>query len=475
MLSDGMATTSAVATSDEAVSEPHQGHVGLLRDHLGNWWVHHAITMETKQLEANELWTLVFDEDGVGCAAGLNPDCILFLDDIMEKTLLRRESDGFYYISEGGVCTCWTDRKRRYRTGVIAWPLRTQIFQFKVACLLVPRFSNRLFWSVQDLYDRLGMDSFQKRASKWWWHGYQAWEKAYRACGFEAFTLFTGRKAATSTVKPVVEDFDNFLPFSAVSTLGLCFMLPRMCADHRKNGGLLCRDLRRSAVLVLQGLVSALVAASIGEVVWAISLSFVREWKPPIPVQRCGHDCLLPMLDDGVVDLAPLFSTRAGDDAAANEIRQAWISALEKHGARVPLWALLVELCTAWPQKAFPKPLFIQLVWSLSTQMELVALRTMTGSLPRAPSWHTMKLHGAADLLLSKTSVDVVLVKYTQSCRSQLGTPQYLGYTGDAATVHGMKLWSGAFILPDNLCAVACPQVCCLCVHVPTRVSPRVP
>ena len=90
MLSDGMATTSAVATSDEAVSEPHQGHVGLLRDHLGNWWVHHAITMETKQLEANELWTLVFDEDGVGCAAGLNPDCILFLDDIMEKTLLRR-------------------------------------------------------------------------------------------------------------------------------------------------------------------------------------------------------------------------------------------------------------------------------------------------------------------------------------------------------------------------------------------------
>ena len=129
MLTDGMAITSAVATSGEAVSEPHQGHVGLLRDHLGNWWVHRATTMETKQLEANELWSLVFDEDGVGCAAGLNPDCILFLDDILEKTLLRRESDGFYYISEGGVCTCWTDRKRRYRTGVIAWPLRTQIFQ----------------------------------------------------------------------------------------------------------------------------------------------------------------------------------------------------------------------------------------------------------------------------------------------------------------------------------------------------------
>ena len=86
-----------------------------------------------------------------------------------------------------------------------------------------------------------------------------------------------------------------------------------------------------------------------------------------------------------------------------------------------------------------------------------------------------MKLHGAADLLLSKTSIDLVLVKYKHSCRSQLGAPQHLGYTGDAATVHGMKLWNGAFILPDNLCAVACPQACCVRVHAPTRVSPRVP
>ena len=147
---------------------PLKGSV-FMDELAGISYVTHVETLERFALERGT-WALADRDDG-GCAVygyvdSSGEECILDLDDVFKKQLLRNERTGDVWIVEWGADGCakskslLVDEKSRHRLAIATLSVHGGSTHHVVPCAVFrrARFGNcRAYWSLLDMYKVFGM------------------------------------------------------------------------------------------------------------------------------------------------------------------------------------------------------------------------------------------------------------------------------------------------------------------------------
>ena len=137
---------------------------------------------------------------------------------------------------------------------------------------------------------------------------------------------------------------------------------------------------------------------------------------------------------------------------------RAWLIAATQLGDRPFIGHLMYAALIEWPAAPQSNSFAVQLIYHTAAYLEDHLMHILVGRSANV-SWPVCQFDTVMDQVVSRKSVDHLLVRYKYSSKDAVDKPLNLGYCGDGADVKGLKLFNGVMVLPGNLAAIGIPQV----------------
>ena len=435
---------------------PHASSVHLDSAPDGTWVLTNDATLERTSLGPGP-WQLMFDADGFGCAVQTETGREVLIEDVMKKKLFVADTDKTLWVRQamGNAVQTWslTERMRRYRSGGASWPYGlTHTATFKFCVVEFPRGGCRIYWNLVELYRQCGLNTFKGVPSKWVWTTMASWKQALADLGFhQAFLL----SPSAEKIETALTSTTHFLPFSATSTLGLCFLFVRFLHESPQRGGLRDNEQRGSAKSLFVGFLKAICSGH-DDSTWSIPVVMNYTWAPAWPrPDTHAPDLRLQVTPEGVVDLTEWRIAVAPLARHSHHPLRRWFCLVEGFG---PTCHILDLLCAAGHAKSQARagPLFSQLLQRVSGRAESLLQRVikMSESRPSLGAW----FDDLESSLSTSRDVDIMLIRHVMSAQRAIGDDQHIGITTDKASVKGLSLMNSVIIRTNNDAAVCPPQ-----------------
>lgn len=169
---------------------PHAGFVSLDTLPTGKQIVTHTATVEWIDLECAPVpWSIVFDEDGFGALIndGYDPPKVELLEDRFNFQLWADDSGDRYVVSFCSTSPTivhlaamrekWVEVRLAF-----SWGASRSRHELTAVCFKWHRFGSRIFISLTDLYQELGLQQFNGRTWRWT-QGCKKWDSWLQELG----------------------------------------------------------------------------------------------------------------------------------------------------------------------------------------------------------------------------------------------------------------------------------------------------
>lgn len=164
-----------IASTSELDPLPHVGFVALDTLPSGRQIVTHSATIETLEVEcAPQRWSILFDDDGFGALIndGFDPPKVDLLEGRFKFQLWADAAEEHYIVSGSDVAPTIVRLGTFRETWVevqlaFAWGASRTRHELTAVLFKWHRYGSRLFISLTDLYQELGLQQFNGRAWRW--------------------------------------------------------------------------------------------------------------------------------------------------------------------------------------------------------------------------------------------------------------------------------------------------------------------
>lgn len=453
------ATSPQAPGADEvtAVLAPHSRSCYLDYDHSeARWVLTNRATQEVVALDAGE-WSLGFDPNGYGIldsSAGQT----LEAKDVFELALYE-DSFGRQVIVEHDEEHLEGEWRRyldveRYRFVVGDFEVRVGAgggrSTLRAAILTWPRGGCRVFWSLISVYAALALNLFKGVASRWAFSGFAsgAWASFLLDLGFRDQLLKSQPYDNNDIAK---DDSERFLPFMAVSSLGLLTLLVRWWVIAGNRGGFRERDHKHAA----QELVTALIlfASSAQGAVLDIRLDDEASWDWPRPL--LGQRPCQITLESGMLGLGEFLAAQNNIDPLAGVRAKWWLQdCLDEGQVEISATEVLAHLMKQ--SLGVAHPLFIQLLMGIGLLLDQRSCEVSDGA-------NDARLQFSADddVDLSAYQEGKLMDRHMTATRKLMqlhSSTRHFSFCTDKARVGGLELSSTFCVFPDGHCVEMFPQ-----------------
>ena len=422
-------------------------------DHEGRQQLLDVVTLSRCALLGGP-WTLVV-EDGWAILVD-DAGSTLFPEDLLHRQLASAP-DGELWVIEtikaDGLERRWSlhsemTKSESILVGFVAGPTRAT-HTLSCSMLAWPRAGGcRCFWKVNALYTLLGMRTFKKQPSKWWYEvkaSSLAFVESVGAIGGHILEG-TGAHDNKNTDLPT----DRFTTYPTVSTFALIALLSRWAWSVPKQGGLRDRQARKAAACVLRGLIASACAGQRK----AFPLRFVETWSSSWPRSSTAPCVTLPVGVEGTVGLEPLVL--AARRPNSDNVSRLWLAALSEHfGCTLDDVTLFGLLECAFGLKE--KGLFGQAVSHASLLIELNVLAGL-----KKPSSDQGRIKASTisilEVLDDDSRLQLELTKHVLAGKDKSSYQRNLTIVTDKWS-YGVSLQWGFMCTPHNDAWYLCPVV----------------
>jgi hypothetical protein len=459
--SDEESADTLIAKRPAPIVLPHAGYVHLDRACNGVWQVSHMVTQETKNLPEGD-WSVVFDEDGYGCAIDISKDdgTPIFFDELLHAQLCE-DFAGRLVIVQGlgyrATAHFLLDRERRYCEGTTSVPYGiSHAASLDFMFVEHKREGCRILWKLQDLYPLLGLHTYSGQSSKWVWTSMATWTSFWERFGYMDPVV---RSPQGETVAAAVDSRTHFAPWSACTTPALISLLARFTSTTTQAGGLSSADQRSEARSLLTGLLATGTGTkSLLPVRWTIPIRFstclVASWPRPETLEADIH---LVVCANGEIDLREWASlVQAADKRSL--MSQWFVNVFSGRFSTISLTELVVRVCRYRKGVSLAS----QVLWHVATYID-AKVATTARDYSKRPAKKQGVFHATfvneADRAFAPREVNLALSRFLNGCRTACENQQYFAVNTDKAEVKGLRLSNGGLVLNDNVAFPLPPQV----------------
>ena len=442
---------------------PLKGSV-FMDELAGISYVTHVETLERIALERGT-WALADRDDG-GCAVygyvdSSGEECILDLDDVFKKQLLRNERTGDVWIVEWGADGCakskslLVDEKSRHRLAIATLSVHGGSTHHVVPCAVFrrARFGNcRAYWSLPAMYKVFGLTSYMRLSSRWVWRLKDAWLKLSEPiCGVTSGLLVLsndhcGKNIAKNHQSGAEE---RCLPYNAMCTPMVLHMCVRWASLPKQAGGIFSPVECKAVSSFLSSLL-AQVDADPWTIEFQLVPHFVCKWPRP---QSSDIVSTLELVVSGRdVELAPLVAA-AG---AGILVAERWMRALKTKGissGRVSLQQLLFAMLADTDGHSFFGQLVLALSLHLERRLGAMAKSECNGGGCATFSWVEQFSTGDGNV------VNRQLAQYVANARCVFGKHSKFSMATDKGWSNGLNLGQTFIGVRSNVVAMCPPTV----------------
>ena len=454
--SDQLAQRSVLGNLEEA---PHDKIVlGSPTITGGKWELVHLVTLEKIDLPAPRgVWSLVKDEDGFVAAVDSESDEVVCVEDRQRRCLMVGPR-GERFVSEqlpSGKVSVWSifEKQRQHATCTVRFgvgPTRA-LHTLDAAVLVWPRFAgSRVYWKASCLYTILQLDSYRSISSKWVSTSFKHWLAYCRQVGFDEGQLIQSTQAAASSPRDVASDADNFLPHASMSTACLLHLLCRWFSCDPNNGGLRSEGARACAKCLLQGLL----ADTVGGREFNLRLTFDDTYVTAWPFQGPAADIVL-QVRNGFIDMQPIVHLVENPATCDPTLLNWWKSwNVAGLGSELPLHSILLRAMVTPRSK-----LVGQLIVQVAKLVDVDILRSLANKADKFNIKLDASYCSIVDVIDRPDQRNSYLLRHVDG-----GVRESMKHTShtlvnDKGAIGGLSLDIGAFIWPNNKCAIVVPQV----------------
>lgn len=229
-----------IASTSELAPLPHVGFVALDTLPSGRQVVTHSATIETLEVEsAPQPWSIMFDDDGFGALIndGFDPPKVDLLEDRFKFQLWADAAGEHYIVSGSDVAPTivrlgtfpekWVEVQLAF-----AWGASRTRHELTAVLFKWHRYGSRLFISLTDLYQELGLQQFNGRAWRWT-QGCKKWDVWLNGLGLPDQVAYSNLVAPCKHYYIVV----LVCMFRFLSILVLCPLLGHVVIPDGMLGG----------------------------------------------------------------------------------------------------------------------------------------------------------------------------------------------------------------------------------------------
>lgn len=320
----------------------------------------------------------------------------------------------------------------------------------RAAILSWARSGCRAFWSFASLYVALALNLFNGVASRWAFSGFQSgsWASFFGELGFRDQLLKSQPYDNNDSGRG---DLERFLPFMAVSSLGLVSLLARRWVVPGRKGGSRESAHKKAAHEFLSALL--LFVSEGSGFVFGIRIDDEASWDWPRPLLG-ARPCQVT-LGSGILGFGEFVAAQGAIDSAEGVRAKWWLFDLLDEG-HLELAAVDVLAHLLKQSYGGAHPLLVQLLVGVGLLLDERACEVAGGA-------EDCRLQFAVDdeTELSVYQEGTLLDKHLTSTKKLMlahTATRHLSSCTDKARVGGLELCSTFCVLPDGHCVEMFPQ-----------------